>query len=167
VPLIRATPPLPAGRFSKALDLVAAHLKSPGTDLARYVKTWQFGRGEDYELIDPGDWTTEHFPALRLDIEGGGAGWLNQVTSRTAAQYRITLGLDGSDCRHALDFWEAVVSRLYPGDNSLYSKLKDPGVSVFSYTVTLAALKRSDYEGGTGQICEGVLTLNTEFPTKY
>ena len=63
----------------------------------------------------------------------------------------------------AADYWEAVQAQLFPGDKSLYSKLR--AVGVMSYSVALVGCKAHKYADGSGQVVTGTIRLNHTFPT--
>lgn len=161
----KRTVPIPAGKISQGLEVVKAFLKTPGTDLMRFVNLWQLMDGKDTDDIPAEQWTLDQMPALRLEIEGGPAGWFNQVTQKTHVNYLITLGVAGLTQGSGTDFFELVAARLYPGDQSLYAQLKPLGV--MSYTIAGTGFEPVKRPDGRAQIVRMRLTLNQEIRTQY
>jgi hypothetical protein len=121
--------------------------------------------GTDRDDLPVSSWTAAHFPALRLELDGGGASWLNQVAQKTDVSYLFTLGVAGTDQGDALDYFELVVARLYPGDGSLYSLLKPLGV--MSYSIQATGISPQPHPEGRGQVVTARFTLHHELRTKY
>jgi hypothetical protein len=159
-----ATPAFRPGKIGKALEAVKAHLRTPGTDLYRGVNLWQLQDGLDTDDIQPADWTLEQLPALRLDIQGGPADWFNQVTSKTHVSYAITLGVQGVNPSAGTDFFEVLVSRLWPGDGSLHKALKPLGV--MSYSIVGTGFEPITKPSGRAQIVHSRFTLYHEIHTQ-
>ncbi len=162
--LIKRTVPLPRGKISTAWGFVKAQLTRDGTDLARYVKTWQLGEGSDTDDIEPAAWTIDLFPLIRVEMGTGSTQWFNQVTTRAMVDYTLTVAMEGTRQGDATDVFEAIVRQLYPGDQSLYALLKS--VNVMSYSVTAAGVSRQKYADGRGQVFDVKISLNHEIRTQ-
>jgi hypothetical protein len=154
------------GVIRKCKDIVVKHLMIPGTSLERYVKTWQIAVGRDIDNIQPEDWNIGMFPVFKLELQSGSSGWFNEVTQKTHIDYTLMLGTEGTDEGDGTDFFEAVVDRLYPGDMSLFHRIKPLGV--MSYTITGVGVSRYRYpDDEQGQVTYARLTFLHELRTKY
>jgi hypothetical protein len=158
---------LPVSPLTKIWMTVKEHLMLHNTDLSRFVKTWQMADGDHLGDVNPEDWTPNMFPVFRLELDEAGEGmWYNEVTQRTLVAFNFMLGLANTNHGRALDFFHAVIERMYPGDLVLYHKLKTYGV--MSYTVKASGIRRTRFSGDLlGQIVQGRIDFNFEFRTKY
>lgn len=162
--LIKRTIPLAKGKIRAAWGFVKAQLTRDGTDLSRYVKTWQLAEGNDVDDIEPAAWTVDLFPLIRVEMDTGSTQWFNQVTTRAMIDYTISCAIEGTDQGDATDLFEAIIRQLYPGDGSLYAALKT--VQVMSYSVTAAGVTRKKYADGRGQVFDIKISLNHELRTQ-
>lgn len=164
---LRPTYELPESNLTKVFYIVKDHLMLNNTNLARFVKTWQMPEGDSMGDISPEEWTQPMFPILRLEMEQAGEGmWYNEVTQRNILTYSFILGLNNTNHGRALDFFNAVIERMYPGDLTFYHKLKPLGI--MSYTVKSSGINRTRFAGDIkGQLVRGRIDFNFEFRTRY
>jgi hypothetical protein len=159
----------PKGNIRQAKALIKAQLTRPNSNIDRYCSYWQFNEGivegKQIDSVEINHWNVDVFPILRMEASGGPTQWYNEVTQKTQITLSLTLGLEGTNQDDATDFFEMVVAQLYPGDRSLYDKLKPLGI--MSYSIIGTGITTQKFPDGTGQIVTAHLAMLYELRTKY
>ena len=166
MPIYTPTQPLPQRNFSKVWNTLTTHVSKTGTELSRFVRTFQLGLGRDVDNVDPSKWVAEMVPLLRLDLVGGASEGFNQATSKTMTAVNVTLAIVGTNVGSIADFWEAFVAHLYPGtsDRTFYSAMY--ALQVMHYSVSQPAFSPVVYSDTQGIQATGRITMNYEFSTR-
>ncbi len=165
MPLIRPHVALPKDNRRKVWDILRAYLQADGSELKRFIRTWQLGDGSKDDLIDPAVWTSSLFPLFRLRFEGAAGQWRNEVTTKAPIDLVITLGIPGGDQGDAIDVWAAVERRFFPGNKDLYAQWKPLGV--VAYSISQPGITPKVYADGLAQVVTGRVRLEHEYRTQY
>jgi hypothetical protein len=165
MPFLKPHIPLPKDNRHKVWDVLRAYLAADGTELKRWVKTWQLADGDAADLVEPESWAISLFPLFRLRFEGNAGQWRNEVTSKSPLDLVVTLGLPGNAVGDVFDAWAAVERRFFPGDKSLYAQVKPLGV--VAYSISQPGITAKSYQDGRGQVVTGRVRLEYEFRTQY
>ncbi len=165
MPQLRPHVPLKTDNRSLVVVALRDWFQADGTDLARWVRTWQLQDGASADQIEPEMFTASLFPLFRMRLEGAPGVWRNEVTTKGPLELAITLGLCGNRVEDVLNAWGTFERRIFPGDASLYRIIKPMGV--VAYSITQPAVTVKHYTDGNAQLVNGRIRLEYEFRTQY
>lgn len=164
MPIYTPQQALPQRNFSKVWNAITTYVTKPGSELSRFVKTFQLGLGRDVDGIDPTAWAADMMPLIRLDLVGGPAQPFNQATTKSMVGVNVTVAIVGTNTGSLTDFWECFVDHIHPVDDSLYQLLKP--LQVMHYSIGSPAFTPTIYSDTKGMTATGQIRLNYEFKTR-
>jgi len=151
MPSIKSSP-FPLTARSQVWTTLIAWLQADNV-LHQAVDTWQVWSGRESDTAVP---TEEDLPLVRLTPAPGSQVWLDENTQQCNWPIKVEIGIEGTDLTHLLNFWGAIETALFTGNNLLNALIP---FGVIQKTITTPSLAPKMFGEKSGLAGEGVLLL--------